>query len=113
MRPIPSKLRQEMAVDPFYLRCARASEGTCDGRITWEHAIIFAGRQLNEKWAIIPLCEYHYGVGKYLDGGDLNKEKNRWIALNRATREELNRISKARDYISYRDQLNEKYGNYA
>jgi hypothetical protein len=102
MRKIPEKLRAEMSVDPYYKICAREDE-ECSGRITWEHSIIFAGKQLNEKWAILPLCEYHH-----LYGG-LNKEMNEYIALNRATDEELRSISKAVDYLHKRNYLNSKY----
>lgn len=99
-----------MAADPFYKICARRCDGGCSGRITWEHAIIYAGRQLNEKWAIIPLCEYHHSIDSYQDGGDLQKEKNVWIALNRANDDELRAVSKAVNYLVLRERLNEKYG---
>ena len=110
MRKIPNSLREEMANDVYYKKCARADEGNCQGRITWEHAIIFAGKQLNEKWAIIPICEYHHDVNKFQGNGDLNKEKHVWIALCRATEDDLRAISKAIDYIALRDRLNTKYG---
>src|SRR5215510_1054527 len=77
MRPILPHLREELANDNYYCHCARQSED-CSGRITWDHAIIHAGRQINEKWAIIPLCEFHHlGYG-------LNKQINQCIALLRA-----------------------------
>lgn len=82
MRPIPLKLRLELAADPYYKVCARFN-AVCEGRITWEHSWIYAGKQINEKWAIIPLCHYHH------QGGGLDKDKNRYIALLRATAEEL------------------------
>ena len=103
MRPIPQKLRKEMSADPYYDICVRRNDGWCDGRITWEHAIIFRGWQLNEKWAIIPLCEYHHL------GDGLDKNKNRMIALNRATNEELKSISQAVDYLQLKIFLNKKY----
>lgn len=78
MRPIPKKLRDELQNDEYYKRCARDIDGDCKGRITWEHAFIYAGKQINAKWAIIPLCWYHH-IGK-----GLNKDKNQWIALKRA-----------------------------
>lgn len=82
MRKIPKKLLDDMLSDPYYKRCARQN-CECNGRITLEHAFIYAGRQINEKWAIIPLCWYHHlGTG-------LVKDINQWIALSRATPEEL------------------------
>lgn len=82
MRTIPLKLRQQLASDPFYKKCARADEW-CSGRITWEHAFRYAGKQINALWAIIPLCWFHH-MGK-----GLNKRINQLIALRRATQEDL------------------------
>jgi hypothetical protein len=110
MRPIPPKLREEMASDPYYKVCARLNDGPCGGKITWEHALIHSGRQINAKWAIIPLCCRHHGVNEWQDKGSLCKEKNVIIALNRATDEELREVSKAVDYLRLREHLNKKYG---
>lgn len=96
MSRIPKKLLAELLLDPFYKICTRKGED-CDGRITFEHALIFAGKQVQERFAIIPLCTYHHAVNGYQDGGDLNKNMNLWIALSRATAEELTRYSKARN----------------
>lgn len=99
-----------MANDPYYKVCARKADGGCNGRITWEHAIVFAGRQVNEKWAIIPLCTYHHAVNEHQDGGQLDKDRNVQIALNRATDSELEAISKAVNYKKLRERLNTIYG---
>lgn len=82
MRPIPETLKREMERDQYYKACAREGND-CKGRITWEHAFIYHGRQINEKWAIIPLCEWHHL------GGGLDKRMNEWIALKRATNTDL------------------------
>jgi len=105
MRPIPTKLKKELENDPYYKQCSRHSDGDCDGRITWEHAFIYAGRQINKKWAIIPICEHHHF------GPGLDKEKNQWIALNRATLEDLAKYPK-RDWQQLLRYLNRKYGEY-
>lgn len=114
---MPRWLRSQLEKDPFYKRCALKGQGTvefawCDGRITWEHAIIFAGRQVNEPWAIVPLCERHHQVGVYQDAGTMEKQKNIWVALNRATDEALRAVSKAKDWIRERARLNAIYGPY-
>lgn len=102
-----------MAEDPFYRTCARCEllqDHICEpdpltGKmIEWEHAIMFCGQQLQKKWAIIPIC-YHVHRGSAL-----NKEINVWIALNRATNEELQEISASENMIEKRDRLNELYG---
>ncbi len=102
-----------MANDPFYRVCARKrllNDHVCgaDPRtgklIEWEHALIYAGSQVNEKWAIVPICWWaHSGPG-------LIKEINVWIALNRATDEELLKYSKSTPYLRERQRLNAIYG---
>jgi len=76
MRPIPEKLKEEIANDPFMqVCCITRSLG-----VSWEHCWIYAGKQINERWAIVPLR------------GDLNtshppgdvKERCQLISLNRA-----------------------------
>jgi len=98
-----------MLADPYYKKCARHLDGYCSGKITLEHTIIFGSRQLNEKWAIIPLCEYHHACNFHLDGPGLDKDKNIMIALNRATDSELIAVSKVIDYRRMRINLNIKY----
>jgi hypothetical protein len=75
-----------MEADPEYQTCARAHDGGCDGRITYEHAFTYSGRQIQARWAILPLCFYHH-LGRGLD-----KRKNRFLALRRATAEDLQKV---------------------
>lgn len=95
MSKIPPALLAEILADPYYARCARHPEGGCAGRVTFEHAITVAGKQLQRKWAILPLCERHHGVGRYQDTGALDKAKNQYIALSRATKNELHEFPRA------------------
>lgn len=60
MRPIPPKLREELASLPRMKRCACAELGGCSGRIEWHHVWIYAGRQINELWAIVGACNKHH-----------------------------------------------------
>ena len=112
MNNIPAKLRKEMANDPEMQLCMRkellndhvcGSDPLTGKHIEWDHCIIYAGRQLQEAWAIVPTCWQAHR------GGDLDREKQTWIALNRATDEQLKSISKAIDYIRERDRLNSIY----
>lgn len=104
MRAIPPALRAEMEVDPYYKKCAIT--GATSEKIDWHHNLIFAGRQVNEKFCIIPLAKsIHDDIVKH-------KEKVDWIMLNRATEEELRRYSKVVDYVRMKEVLNEKYGHY-
>jgi len=110
MSKIPKQLLAEILADEYYKKCSRKNDGGCDGRITFEHALIYGGKQLQKKFAIIPLCARHHEVDEYQDNGDLEKERNVHIALNRATDSELREISKAINYFAMRDRLNKIYG---
>lgn len=114
MNNMPKKLREECAEDPFYHVCARKGlhSHECAGRVTWEHALVHAGKQVQSKNAVIPLCEKAHNCGKWQDCGDMSKEINVWIALNRMEDSEILAISKARDYFLHRAFLNKKYGPY-
>ncbi len=89
MRPIPIKMREELEELPRMHHCERAGTD-CRGRLTWEHAYTYAGRQINELWAIICLCEYHH-LGKGLD-----KALNRKISLKYASEEDLKKYPRLR-----------------
>ena len=110
MRKISPQVKAKLLEEPNV--CARAKDGSCKGRITWEHALTYAGKQIDEVWAIIKLCEYHHAVNTYQDMGALNKKVNVWIALNRATDDELRKYSKAIDLIKRREFYNMVYGKY-
>ena len=88
---IPEKLRKELSKDSYYKKCSRKevfNDHECQGRIRLEHSLIYGGRQIQERWAIVPLCEFAHSVDNFQDGGILNKEKNLYIALSRATIED-------------------------
>lgn len=91
--------------------CARRDEGNCDGRITWEHAIIYAGHQLQEAWAILGICAYHHAVDRFQDCGDLDKAKHEWLALRQAPPGRLREMSKAVNYEQKLKYLNTIYAN--
>lgn len=109
MRPISQKVKEKLDAEPDI--CA-LKDKNCAGRITYEHCLTYAGRQIDEAWAIIKICAWHHSVDEFQDSGGLNKEKNIWVALNKATDEELLKYSKCIDYIKMRDRLNHKYGKY-
>lgn len=108
--------RKRLSKDPFYARCVRHKEDTCKGRITWEHAFIYAGKQIDEDWAILPLCEYHHDVGEYQDRGDLDKALGQYVSLARAvstgTFEEIQRVYPRTNWEQLFKYLKSKYGNY-
>ena len=81
MNNTPAKLRRKWASDPPAV-CMRRDEN-CSGRMTKEHALLYAGRQVQEDWAILDLCWAHH-LGEFL-----NKRENIRIAMARATPEDL------------------------
>jgi len=107
--PIPKKMREEMANDDYYKFCARLNEGNCSGRITFEHALIYAGKQIQEKFAILPICEYHHSIGKHMDDGDLNKSLHHYLAISRMTTQDKIKYPK-RDWDSDLELLEKKHG---
>lgn len=106
MRKIPDALREKMAADPFMKKCCIT--GSRSEKIDWHHNLIFAGRQVNEDWAILPLAR---SVHDRISDPAI-KEKCDWIMLNRATDEQLRPYCKAIDLIRRRTILNKKYGAY-
>lgn len=115
MIPIPVKLKREIFDDPEYQVCMLSTYPghICGGRAnTKEHAIYYAGQRLQKKWAIISICARAHQVDEYQDAHTMDKNLNVWVALNRATDEELKAISKAINYLRERDRLNKMYGVY-
>jgi len=110
MNQVPQKLKDKWATEKP--KCCRSDEGNCKGRLTKDHTITWKGRQLQEDWAIVDACAYHHAVDEFQDTGDLNREKHVWVALNRASDEQLIAISKSTDYLALRERLNKKYGKY-
>src|ERR1035437_5821985 len=105
MRKIPDEVLEEIMKDWFYKKCCVADE-KCSGRIEWHHNLIYAGKQVNEKWCILPLLQgVHRDIVKY-------KEKCNWIMVNRMTDEQLNKYSKAINYRLMKANLNHIYGKY-
>lgn len=75
-------------------------------KIEWHHNLIFAGRQVNEVFAILPICRWVHDQARNREFRD----RLDWIMLNRASDEELTYFSKASDLIRKREVLNQKYG---
>lgn len=102
---IPTKLRAEMALDPFYKRCVITgkTDEEAGEKIQWHHNLEFKGKRVNRKFCILPLLEsIHDAISQH-------KEKVDWIMWNRASDEEIQEFSKAVDYKAVRARLNNKF----
>lgn len=61
VKSIPLKMREELAEDLFMKDCClRGWKFICLGRIQYHHALTYAGKRVNEKGAILPVCELHH-----------------------------------------------------
>ena len=79
---------------PFCERQEIFHDHKCQGHSTMEHAFIYAGKQIPDKWAVIRICEWAHSVNRFQNGGGLDKEKNQYIALSHATEEDLKKYPK-------------------
>lgn len=112
-KPIPKKMREEMANDVYYCQCARydalhdhecMADPMTGKLIEWEHALTYRGSKLNEIFAIVPICWWaHRGPG-------MVKEINEWLALNRISDEELEAKYQRTNWVQKKRYLNSKYG---
>ena len=100
-------MREKMANDPYYRRCAITGKPKGLVKIEWHHNLIYAGRQVNEPWCILPISEAVHLLARSKD----MKEKLDWVMLNRGSDEDLLRYSKVENLLAKRAKLNEKYGN--
>lgn len=86
-------MRDEIAEDSFMSKCC-LENWMCSGRIEWHHHLKFAGKRVNEKWCILPLCYHHHKLESQFSV-ELVK-----VMVSRATYEELQPYSKAIDYVA-------------
>lgn len=103
MNHIPKPLNDEINDDPFYQVCCVT--GLRTGKIERHHNLIYAGKQVQEKFAVLPIMEYIH------KRADLTHVKDilDWIMLNRASNEELDRYSKAINLREKRNRLNLRF----
>jgi len=56
MRALTEKLKKSLEKDERMKRCIICGKLNPN----WHHIWIYAGKQINENWAIVALCEYHH-----------------------------------------------------
>ena len=105
MNHIPKAINDDLNEDPFYKKCCLSYLGGCSGRIERHHNLIYAGRQYQAKFCILPACHDHHDMARNKE----IKERFDQVMLNRATESEILSISKAINYKDVRDRLNKKY----
>lgn len=99
-KPFTKADKERIGGDPFMELCCICEPETQKSRTEWHHAFLFKGSQVNNDWAVVPLCyKHHHEDPAALEAAEL-------IALNRATTSELLAISKSTNYIDLRRRLN-------
>jgi len=63
---IPQDVKDVLAKEPRMKQCALRDE-MCVGRIEWHHALMSAGKAVQEPWAILGLCQHHHYVADRKD----------------------------------------------
>ncbi len=106
MRLIPLKLRKQISADKFMKRCIYndiGRGGECEGRVEWEHAFTYR-QQINEVWAIVPVCSYHHR------GNGLDKGYNEYRAIIRADIDDLCQRMPKKNWRQIKKYLISEYG---
>lgn len=99
-----------MAADPFYQRCViSGQEGTLRDPVEWHHNLIYGGKQVQAKFAILPLKK---SLHRQANNKQVRAQLD-WVMWNRATEEERRKYSKATDYGMYLMALNCIYGEWS
>lgn len=79
----------------------------CSGRVEWDHVWIYAGRQINEWFAILPTCYYHHR------GGGLDRNYSQYVSLNRLDDMQLWMVQEKyphADWFKLKKKLDKKFG---
>lgn len=98
-KPIPKKMREEMAEDAFYHVCCLA-DAECFGRIQWHHHLRYEGQRQNVKFGILAVCENHHAKEARQD----IKDRLDRVMLSRATPEDLARFPR-KDWFHLKKHL--------
>ena len=97
MRPISAKVKKQLLADIRMKRCAieHLAEDLCEGRTEFHHVWIYAGRQVDEPWAILGGCSHHHGM---VSKSRRVKQAFELVSLERATPADLAKYPRAEWY---------------
>ncbi len=113
MRPIPKNLLDDILKDDYYKRCCLTHADNKDVKIDFHHAWQYAGRQINEKWAIMPIWwKKHSPLGDKdsVHNCRETKEYIQYLSLLRADIKDLIKRMPRFDWQKEFNYLNKKYG---
>ncbi len=107
MRPLGKKVKVDLEKDEFMKKCCYCGN---QKSIEFNHALIYGGRQMDEAYAITPLCsDCHRG-----DNGTIKKEIRDYctlLAITRGLPKILKKYPK-RDWIWEKQWLEQKVKRY-
>lgn len=89
---IPIDIKQQIDKDQFYRSCC--SCGVKNKKIDMHHNLIFAGKQVNKLWAILPLC---VACHKQADNKDMKSKLNQ--IMRERSRGELEHYETHRKFV--------------
>lgn len=111
MRKIPLELRQELENDPYYRKCCLTGLSK-NIKIDWHHAWLYAGKQINEKWAIMPVWNRKHNFNGDTDSVhncNETKEKVKLMSLLRADLDDLAKRYPKKNWSQELEYLNNKF----
>lgn len=111
MGHIPAHLNERLNANPLYQNnfCIfHRMHHPPSLKVERHHNLIFAGKQVNEEWCILPICVVVHDKArdKHI------KERLDWIMLNRAPEDRLRTYSKAINFLQEKSRLNGIYGRW-
>ncbi len=107
MNKIPKNLREQLASDQFYSRCCITGlSSTFADPIQWHHNMVFAGKQVQARFAILPVLK---SVHDQANNKEI-REKLDWVMLNRMSTEDLMLYGKGIRWYARLEGLNYKFG---
>lgn len=109
MRPIPLEHIKIINSEPYYKKsCLSGLNGTWNDRIVIHHPWLYAGKQINEIWAYMPLLDSeHEELSKNL----VMRNKVKLLSLQRADLKEIQKKYPRHDWKTVYNYLNKLYGN--
>lgn len=113
MNPIPQKLKEEILADDYYKKCCLT--GIINDKIDWHHAWQYAGKQINEKWAIMPIWwrkHAYYGDKDSVHNSLITKEYVQYLSLLRTDISDLKKRMPKKDWEQEFLRLHNKYYNF-
>lgn len=105
MSKVPEQVLKQYLNDPFSHECCICGSD----RPQLHHNLIYGGRQVNEKWTFIPLCLVHHEMA---DDRNFRRLLD-WVMFNRATRAQLLKYSRAKEYVGKKNWLNSVFGDFS